>query len=123
MGAFLPQMIGKWTAGVALPGGDFSIHELPDQITKLHSTFPFLSQYWATRLIKAYGTDAFKILSNATSKSDLGQDFGATLTEKEVQWLINYEFAHTAEDILWRRSKLGLRLTPDQAQILEDWIS
>jgi len=120
---FFPNMPNHWTAGVALPGGDFGINDVPCQITNLLSVYSFLSQRWATRLIKAYGTDAFNILANAISKDDLGQDFGATLTEKEVRWLMGYEFARSAEDILWRRSKLGLWMTENQVQNLEDFIS
>ena len=66
---------------------------------------------WAKRLIRAYGTDARLILGNAKTAADLGQDFGATLTAAEVDWLMTREFASTAEDVLWRRSKLGLRKT------------
>ena len=120
---FFSNLPNHWTAGVALPGGDFGINDVSYQITNLRSVYSFLSQRWATRLIKAYGTDAFKILDNAISKDDLGQDFGATLTEKEVRWLMGYEFARSAEDILWRRSKLGLWMTEDQVQNLEVFIS
>jgi glycerol-3-phosphate dehydrogenase len=71
-------------AGVALPGGEFGVSEVSDRITTLHSAYPFLSQRWTIRLIKAYGKDTFKTLSDATSKDDLGHDFGATLSEKQV---------------------------------------
>ena len=70
--------------------------------------FPFLTDRWARRLIRAYGTDAALILGDAGTAADLGQDFGATLTAAEVDWLMTQEFACTAEDVLWRRSKLGL---------------
>ncbi|SEN73379.1 homodimeric glycerol 3-phosphate dehydrogenase (quinone) [Loktanella fryxellensis] len=100
---------GPWTAGVPLPGGDFPVDGVERLIAELASGYPFLTQAWARRLIRAYGTDARLILGQARGAADLGQDFGATLTAAEVDWLMTHEFARTAEDILWRRSKLGLR--------------
>jgi glycerol-3-phosphate dehydrogenase len=70
-----------------------------------------------------YGTDAFNILGTATTLDDLGIDFGATLSEAEVTWMMRHEFARTAEDVVWRRSKLGLRLTADQITALDDWMA
>ncbi len=75
------------------------------------------------RLAHAYGTRASKVLDNAASAADLGQLFGDTLTEREVRYLIAHEFARTAEDIVWRRSKLGLRLSTDEVKALDDWIA
>ena len=54
---------------------------------------------------------------------DLGRNFGATLTESEVKYLMTVEWARTAEDVVWRRSKLGLRLTPAEISAIDDWIS
>ncbi len=79
--------------------------------------------YHARRLVRAYGTEAREVLGDATSQDGLGQDFGATLTEREVAWLITREFAVTAEDIVWRRNKLGLRMNAKQISTLDDWIS
>jgi glycerol-3-phosphate dehydrogenase len=62
------------------------------------------------------------LLGNAKSMTDLGSDFGATLTESEVNYLIAHEWAVSAEDIVWRRSKLGLRLSHDQVAALDDWL-
>lgn len=73
--------------------------------------------------MRAYGQDARKILGNANAVGDLGRDFGATLTEAEVSWMIEREYARTADDVLWRRSKLGLRLTADQVDDLTGWIA
>ncbi len=109
----------NWTAKAPLPGGDFPVSQVQNLIADLTRDYPFLSDRWATRLIKAYGTDAREILGDAKSATDLGADFGATLTAAEVQWLMVHEFAHTAEDVVWRRSKLGLRLTKDQIAALE----
>lgn len=112
----------NWTAGVALPGGDFDVHDVADKIHALMADYPFLTNAWATRLVRAYGTEAWDMLGAAQGADDLGQDFGATLTEVEVNWLVHQEFARTAPDILWRRSKLGLRLSVDQVQVLEQFL-
>lgn len=100
---------GPWTAGVAIPGGDFPVDAVDRLIADLRRDFAFLDDRWARRLIRAYGTDARLLLADARTAADLGQDFGATLTAAEVDWLMTREFALTAEDVLWRRSKLGLR--------------
>ncbi len=113
---------GKWTAGAAMPGGDFPVDGVADLIDDLKKRYPFLSPFWARRLIRAYGTEAGDVLGDAKSKDDLGFDFGATLTEREAGWLIAHEFARSAEDIVWRRSKMGLRMSPDEIAALEDWV-
>jgi len=111
-----------WTAGVELPGGNFPVDGVADLIEALKTRYAFLTDKWALRLVRAYGTDAAKILGSAKAPEDLGQDFGATLFEAEVLWLMRHEFAQTSEDVLWRRSKLGLRLNPKQAVNLETWM-
>ena len=120
---FFPHMPGHWTAEVPLPGGDFGVSEVDALIGKLQADFGFLDPKWARRLIRAYGTESWDVLGDAKSRDDLGIDFGATLTEAEVRWLMAREYARTADDVLWRRSKLGLRLTPDQAKTLDDWMA
>ncbi|MBI6629452.1 glycerol-3-phosphate dehydrogenase [Pontibaca salina] len=118
----LPAGKGKWTALAPLPGGDFAVNGVDDLVTAIRSTYPFLAAHEARRLVRAYGTDARVMLGDARQPSDLGRNFGAGLSEREVIWLIRHEFAHEADDILWRRSKLGLRLSAEEAQLLEDWI-
>lgn len=119
---FFPKVGQPWTAGVALPGGDFPVGGVAALIAELETQFPFLSSRWAIRLIKGYGTDAFDMLTDAKSATDLGADFGATLTERAVDWLIEKEYARTAEDIAWRRSKLGLRMTDAEIIRLDRWV-
>mgnify|MGYP000091375488 CR=1 FL=1 len=92
------------------------------EIEKLRADYPFLDQFWAVRLIRAYGTEAWDMLGTAKSATDLGRDFGATLTEAEVRWQMDREFAREAEDIVWRRTKLGLRMSAEQITALRDWI-
>ncbi len=118
----LPLSAGKWTAGVALPGGDFVHDGVAGLVADLQRAYPFVHDFWARRLVRAYGTEARAILGQAETAADLGEDFGATLTEAEVRWLMTQEYARTAEDVLWRRSKLGLRLDKRQADALQDWM-
>ena len=120
---YLPQLKPKWTAGAPLPGGDFAVADVDALIERLKADYSFLSAKWATRLIRAYGTDAWKVLGDAKIADDLGQDFGGTLTAAEVHYLATFEFATCAADILWRRSKLGLRLTQAQAETLETYLT
>jgi glycerol-3-phosphate dehydrogenase len=106
-----------------LPGGDFAVDGFDDLVAQLRMDFPFLDEFWARRLVRAYGTQAAEILGDATTAADLGQDFGDTLSEAEVRWLIANEYAQTATDIVWRRTKLGLRLTPEQISHLDTWMA
>lgn len=73
-------------------------------------------------MIRAYGTEAEEMLGDALHTSDLGRHFGGTLYEREVRWLMQNEYATCAEDVLWRRSKLGLRLNADEADALDAWM-
>ncbi|TVS03496.1 MAG: glycerol-3-phosphate dehydrogenase [Rhodobacteraceae bacterium] len=123
IGTVLPLAKGKWTAGVALPGGDFAHDGGPALVADLRRDYPFLSDFWVRRLVRAYGTEARAILGDAKEAPDLGQDFGASLTEAEVRWLMSREHARSAQDVLWRRSKLGLRLSADQVAALEAWMA
>ena len=122
---YLPKIEteGNWTGRTALPGGEFDVQGLGALIASLQSDYPFLSTEQATRLARAYGTRARKLLGKASSSADLGQDFGATLTEAEVRYLMTQEWALTADDIVWRRSKLGLRLSVDQVAALDRWMA
>ena len=121
LGAHLP--VGQdWTAGVPLPGGDFPVDQVPTLVADLRARHPFLSLAQAWRLVRGYGTEAATILAGATSAADLGQAFGAGLFAREVDWLTAHEFAVTAEDILWRRTRLGLHLTPEQAAALAAYL-
>ncbi|MDO5604848.1 MAG: glycerol-3-phosphate dehydrogenase [Paracoccus sp. (in: a-proteobacteria)] len=119
---FFAGMGGNWTAGAALPGGDFPVDGAGQLIAELRARYPFLSGQLARRLVRAYGTDAFAILGDAAGAQDLGHDFGAGLYEAEINWMLDHEFAHDADDILWRRSKLGLHLDAAGRAALADWL-
>ena len=111
-----------WTGTAPLPGGDLDVSAVPALADELIRDNPFLSRALALRLAHAYGTRAIKVLDKVSSAADLGQLFGDTLTECEVRYLMTHEFARTAEDIVWRRSKLGLRLSADEVKTLDEWI-
>ncbi|MEM7722469.1 MAG: glycerol-3-phosphate dehydrogenase, partial [Pseudomonadota bacterium] len=119
---FYPEASGHWTAGVPLPGGDFPVDGVEALIADLRARYGFLDDRWARRLVKAYGTEAVEVLGEATAASDLGRDFGATLTEAEVRWLRDREYARSAADIVWRRSKLGLRLSAEQIAEIDAYL-
>jgi glycerol-3-phosphate dehydrogenase len=112
-----------WTGKAPLPGGDMDVSAVAALSAELMRNYPFLPAAHANRLAHAYGTRAGKVLGDAKSMSDLGQSFGASLTEAEVRYLMSQEWACTAEDIVWRRSKLGLRLTPLEISAIDNWIS
>jgi glycerol-3-phosphate dehydrogenase len=112
-----------WTGKTPLPGGDMDVSAVAALSAELVRNYPFLAAAHANRLAHAYGTRTSRLLGNAKSAGDLGQSFGASLTEAEVRYLMQTEWACTAEDIVWRRSKLGLRLTPLEIAAIDDWIS
>ncbi len=119
---FFPGTSGHWTAGVALPGGDFAVDGVDGLIRQLQGDYAFLDAFWARRLIRAYGTDAWHVMGDAKTADDLGKAFGATLTAREIEYLMAMEYARTAEDVVWRRNKLGLRLTSAEIEGLESWM-
>ena len=119
---FFPAATGSWTARVPLPGGDFPHDGFDALVDRIVAAYPFLAPDQARRLARAYGTDAFTLLGRATRATDLGRDFGAGLTEAEVRWLVEREYACTAADIVWRRSKLGLRMTQADVATLDEWV-
>ena len=117
---FFPQMGGPWTEKAAFPGGDFADAGFDALLARLMREKPFLPPPVAKRLARAYGARAWRMLGAAQSMEDLGRDFGRGLTEAEVAYLIREEWARTAEDILWRRSKLGLHLSEEQQAALAE---
>jgi glycerol-3-phosphate dehydrogenase len=112
-----------WTGKSPLPGGDLDVSALPALTAELRRNYPFLTEEHASRLAHAYGTRASKWLGNAKSLADLGQSFGATLTASEIKYLMAAEWALTADDIVWRRSKLGLHLSAEEIAAIDAWIA
>ncbi|MEM1160581.1 MAG: glycerol-3-phosphate dehydrogenase, partial [Pseudomonadota bacterium] len=115
-----PDLPLGWTGGAHLPGGDFAVDGVDDLVNRLRMQCPEIDGRTALRLIRAYGTEAAEL---AQRPAGLGRSFGAGLTEAEVDWLMTREWAETTDDILWRRSKLGLRLNEQQVSDLSDWMA
>ena len=113
---------GAWTEKSHLPGGDFAAQDYGTVIKGLHNEYPFLTHNEITHFIKCYGTRTNQILNDIRSTKDLGTHFGHGLYQKEVEYLIHTEWALTADDILWRRTKLGLYFTQKEKEELEIWI-
>ena len=118
----LPGMSAPWTAGVPLPGGDFPVDGVPALTERVAAAHPFLAPGQAARLVRTYGTEALDLLAGATEPGDLGRAFGAGLTERELRWLMTHEWARTAEDVVWRRTRLGLKMTADEIAALDAWM-
>ena len=123
MSLHFPEMSGAWTATASLPGGDFPVDGVDQLVARLQGDYPFLDQTWARRLVRCFGTEAWEVLGAAGSPEDLGTDFGCGVTSTEIDWMVRNEWVCTAEDYLWRRTRLGLRFTPEQARALEKYIS
>ncbi|NBT28833.1 MAG: glycerol-3-phosphate dehydrogenase [Gammaproteobacteria bacterium] len=119
---FVPDLPSSWSATQSLPGGDFDHQGFEQQVRRLKVEYPFLSDGHASRLTRLYGTRARQLLDSAKGSLDLGRLFGSDLYEVEVRYLIDQEWALSAEDILWRRTKEGLRLSSDQAQALDAFV-
>ena len=112
----------SWTANSHLPGGNFEMIEFDNLVNALFKEFDFISISLAHRLVRSYGKNAWKILQGASSLEDLGLSFGGDLTEKEVVYLMKYEWAETAEDVVWRRSKIGIRLSTKEITKIDQWM-
>ena len=112
-----------WTAGSPLPGGDFVYDGLETLVARTQRTWPFLSAEHARRLASAYGTRVDDVLKTVKEPADLGLRFGADLTAVEVHYLMDKEWARTADDVLWRRSKLGLRFNDTQRMMLDRFMA
>ncbi len=117
-----PDLKGTWTSRSPLPGGNFPIEEFDALIASTEKKYSFLNHRDAVRLIHTYGTEVMIILENAKNWEDLGKHFGAGLTEAEVIHLQRNEWAVSVNDILWRRTKLGLQFSPEEVDGLSDWL-
>lgn len=118
----VPALAGKaeWTADEPLPGGEFDRADFKDLVARLQAQAPHLDTYSAWRLVRNYGMRAFDIVTPGAQ--GMGERFGASLTAREVDYLIDHEWARSAEDVLWRRSKLGLFVSKDDAARLATYI-
>jgi len=119
---FLPGMGHVWTEKCHLPGGDFHPGDFDHEVTKLLNSCPVLEKELATRLFRTYGSCTLEMTGTIRDKSDLGMHFGHSLYGFEVDYLIAREWARCAEDVLWRRTKLGLLLSAAETEALDDYL-
>ncbi len=112
-----------WTRSGPLPGGDFPVGELELLKAQLAARYAFLDPATVDRVARAYGTRAERWLAGAEGWQALGRDFSAGLTQAELDYLRSAEWAVRAEDVLWRRTKLGLRLDADQRAAVEAYFA
>ena len=111
-------MSPRWTATTPLPGGDFNWAKFEDEVEEARDQWKFLGEQQARRMVAAYGSRLAAILGDARSRDDLGPSFGADLTGAEVRYLMSKEWARFPDDILWRRSKLGLTMPAAEREAL-----
>ena len=124
LAARLPALGGRaWTTSQALPGGDFPVEGLDTLKAALAADYGFLGEADVDRIARAYGTRARRWLGDAQGWQALGRLFGAGLTQAEVDYLRKQEWAVSAEDVLWRRTKLGLRLSESEQAALSDYLA
>jgi len=114
----LYPMSARWTAEAPLPGGDFAFGRFENEVDEARGRWRFLSEEQARRLVSAYGLNVQAILGTARDRGDLGPAFGPELTGAEVRYLMTHEWARFPDDILWRRSKLGLTMPPADREAL-----
>jgi len=120
LGGRFPQAQKPWTEKRHLPGGDIPNADFEAFETLSAKVYPWLDANIHHRLARTYGTCIETVLAGANSVADLGHHYGGGLYQQEVDYLIEHEFARTAEDIVWRRTKLGLHLTPQELEKLRD---
>jgi glycerol-3-phosphate dehydrogenase len=113
---------GAWTAKASLPGGNFPVDGGTERFAQLLRLYPFVPPTTLRRLVRAYGTEAAVLLKDVRTPEDLGLSFGAGLTAREVDFLMDNEWAQSTDDVLWRRTKLGLRLSPIEVSLLDAYM-
>jgi glycerol-3-phosphate dehydrogenase len=119
---WLPAIKSTWTRGIVLPGGDFPMEGAVTLLNDLKDQYPNFDASLLERLGETYGTLSTFILKDSKIQSDLGQHFGAGLYQREVEYLIQFEWAKTVEDIIWRRTKLGLKMNDEEIVSLSSWL-
>ena len=115
--------VPSWTEQAPLPGGDVPGRDLGRLERELMGRYAWLEPGLRRRLARAYGTRAFDLLGDASGVSDLGARLGADLFEREARYLVRRELARSADDILWRRTRLGLRFEAEEIANLERWLA
>ena len=118
--AVFPNLAKSWTKHAALPGGNFMTREALSR--EFEGKYPWLPETLRTRFVTTYGTQTEVILADCLSLADLGQHFGAELYQKELCYLVKYEFATELDDVIWRRTKLGLRLNKEEKRAITEYL-
>jgi glycerol-3-phosphate dehydrogenase len=124
--AYLPGLngtAGNWTARVTLPGGDFPVDGFDDLCAMIGTKYGFLGDKHVRRLARAYGTDVFDMLASCGTRADLGTHFGADIYAVELAWSVAHEWVRSAEDFVWRRTRLGLKLDDAQIKAIDRFIT
>ncbi|MEC7432095.1 MAG: glycerol-3-phosphate dehydrogenase C-terminal domain-containing protein, partial [Pseudomonadota bacterium] len=118
---YFPGAGRSWTRTAVLPGGDFNTQE--QLATELAADFPWLDDAVIHRFVRSYGTSSYQILEGCQNMADLGHWFTDTLSRREVDYLMTHEWAITPEDLLWRRTKQGLYINPEQYSELSEYMN
>ena len=118
-----PQANTAWTAGAKLPGGDLPDGNFDAYVHSLETAYPNMPQALLRRLARAYGSRSVELLGAAASPADLGEDFGGGLYAREIDYLVRAEWARSAQDILYRRSKLGLHVPKGAEAAIEAYLA
>ena len=113
----------RWTAGEALPGARFTRAERAGEVLRLQQKYPRLDPAFLRQLFDRHGTRSYNILREAQLPHELGRDFGGGLCQREVDYLVVQEWAGAADDVLWRRTKCGLHMSPSQREEFGDWFA
>ncbi len=118
-----PRMLPPWTEQAHLPGGTLGGHSFENYVSLCEAEYPQLQPQLIRALTLRHGDAARAVLGAAQNTAELGQYFGHTLYACEVDYFLAYEWASTADDILWRRTKCGLHLNSQQKQALEEYVT
>ena len=124
----MPREVGAragapWTASAHLPGGDMADADFESYLATLRADYPWLPPGLARRYARAYGTRTARLLGSATAIADIGPHLGDDVYAAEIDYLMDHEWARTLDDILWRRSKLGLHMTQTTRQAIEHYLT
>jgi glycerol-3-phosphate dehydrogenase len=119
----LGTRLRPWTENALLPGGDLTGGSFARFLRNVERRYPWLPEHLRKRYSRAYGTRIDRLIGNATSLAGLGPEVVRQLHVREIEFLQREEWALQAEDILWRRSKLGLHLSTNATETLTRWLN
>jgi glycerol-3-phosphate dehydrogenase len=123
LGSRFPAMGKPWTASAPLPGGALGVGDMTNFLESLVAAYPDLDPDYLGVLARRYGGLVRDVLGPAQRMTDLGGRFGAGLYQREIDYLVENEWAETATDVLWRRTKAGLHMDATETAALEDYLA